>query len=315
MHITSRQMWPLLLLVSLAAGCDDITTLPCNTSIKTCYIHPNVCNALDTIFYGYGSGWTFVFVLYIQASASNRCYEIEGGMSPYCTQPVLSASAANFSFNLSTSVGVFDNDVTFTVLPNHPLYAASIVLPTPLFAALPYVLRIRGTTFTSTNVAFVSTYAITTGILYTGGAGRLTVVNARFTNIYVSVVVQTPGVDIHLTACEAGMGVINGYPVLAVIMGALNTSRIVAATNQLVFVDYTTPFLNTTANVEIFNVSSILLYTLSMPAIAACPAVEIPSVSTSTLHTAMQAGIAAVAGVLIIMLVRRHYHTHTHGLR
>lgn len=305
-------MWRWFLLVAAVAACDTLTTLPCNVSIKTCYIFPNVCNAMAIIYHGYGSGWTFVFVLFnVTNTTLPRCLQTNSGtLAPFCTAPETIPAATSAEFVLTTSVGIFDNDVTFTVLPQAANLSAYIFLPPSTLNATQYVLRIRGTSFSSFNIGFISAYPVVAGILYTGGAGTLNITNALFYQVSVPVVVKTPNVDVHITMClmyTAGVAAINSIPIIAVINSARNSSQISGAIPQMVVVDYTTPVIGISSPVQLFNVSTIIPFTLLMPPETTCEMPKLPTIHASTLEMVWQIGACAAAAIIIIMLIRRHY--------
>ncbi len=76
----------LLILVATAISCDVLFLPPCDVSIKTCYIHSNVCSATDVLFLGLGTGWTYRFVLY-DVVPGTRCNQTASVLSQYCTSP------------------------------------------------------------------------------------------------------------------------------------------------------------------------------------------------------------------------------------
>lgn len=209
---------------------------------------------------------------------------------------------------LQTSAGFADSDATFIVMPANPALIATIVLPASLAGSTLYVLRIRGTTFTSINVAFSSQNPMYGGLLYLGGGGVLTITNAQFTNTSVSIVVQTPNVQVNFTGCGPGTATLDNRAIGPVIVGALNLSSIsVGTASQWVLLDYTTPPFLLSGDIAIFNVSVIVPFALTPPSETTCTPPALPTVSKSVLTTAMEISISTLAGLVIIILIRRHY--------
>lgn len=314
----------LLLLVGIGsvvapAPCDTLTLLPCNISSRTCYIHANVCNGPDIIFGNFGASWTFSFVLYDVPVA--RCSETNGALSPACTMPVPSITVTTRSFTLSAVAlqGIFNAATTLNTVPLSASAFAVVVLPI-LQALAPTgvtaVITVRAANFTSVNILYQSLIMVTAAILYVGPPGRLNISNAVFSNTSVGVVVATAAVAVVIAGCSVVNPLASIFPVgpvLLVLTGCYPpcTVSVTAASAHYILLDFNTLAVSAPLPLLVYNVSTIIPYTVTVPTAAPCPLPLQCTVPNVHMQQATIAVVIVTCVVVVAFLVRRHYqHLH-----
>ena len=311
-------MWAVYFLshVLIATACNFLTLLPCNATIKSCYIHENVCQNTDILFTGFGPGWTFYFViLQLPATNTSQCYTTDAGLSDYCTNPTgMYTSNVTFMLSVVSRQGITDDSVTFATIP--PSSSASATLSAS--ACSPSMLNVYGSGLSANNFVFNASNCptTTTGLLASSATQQLSLYDVQFVGVLVGVVVLATSATVTMnvttsnTATQGLLPPFNGS-LLLVLKGCNACSvmlQTVPALPQYVLVDLGTPPFNY-SNVVVFNISTIVPFninTFAMPTSNPSP----PPVTCPD-NRAIQIAIVSIMSILltiiIVAIIRRHY--------
>ncbi len=309
----------------LVAGCDFLTLLPCNATIKTCYIHSNVCQNTDIIFSGFGPAWTFIFVLY-PVHNTTRCYENPiGTMTLECTSPAPDTTTNNVTFGLSivSRQGISDDNVTFATLPpNNTVSSATLTVTScPAFTPLTAILSIYGTGFTATNFVFsignCTIQTTTAGLLASTALQSLFLNGVQFVGPQIGVIVLATAASVQMYFCTVNTNSTGLLPpfnggVLLALKGCGTTCLVYSnlpssALPQYVLFDAATPGIGT--DLIRFNISTIIPFTVmtsGMPtSVPSPPPVSCPD--NRGIQIAIVSIMAVLLSIIIIAIIRRHY--------
>jgi len=307
----------------LVAGCDFLTLLPCNATIKTCYIHSNVCQNTDIIFSGFGPAWTFIFVLYPVQNAT-RCYETPTGtMTSECTSPAPNVTTNNVTFELSivSRQGISDDNVTFATLPpNNTASSATLKLTScPAFTPLTAILSIYGTGFMASNFVFIIGDCLiqttTAGLLASTALESLVLLDVQFVGPQIGVIVLAIAASVKMNFCTVITNASALLPftggVLLALKGCGNICNVFSNTTSLltqyVIFDAATPNIHTDGIP--FNISTIIPFTVMtsrMPtSVPSPPPVSCPD--NRGIQIAIVSIMAVLLLIIIIAIIRRHY--------
>jgi len=305
---------------SVPGSCDILTLLPCNATIKTCYIYANVCSNTDIIFSGFGPSWTFLFVLWNIATGP-RCNQTSGVLSSFCTNPSgLSVNNVTFPLSIVSRQGITDDNVTFLILPNTTSAYATLELsacPATLFP-LTAILSIFGNEFIASNLIFStgictsqSTYV---GLLASAATQSLYLFYIQFIGPQVGVVVLGTQAVVFIDQCNSSNTSTGLLPftgnVLLVLKGCVFCSVTAPSStlNQYAIFDLSTTRI-AASSVTLYNISTIIPFTVYVP--PSQPSTPAPAAEKCLSNTTVQIVIISIGSalllIILIAIIRRHY--------
>ena len=285
--------------------CDWLSVLPCNQSIKTCYIHENVCSATDVLFTAFDGGWTFLFVMYPIVNAT-RCTETAGVMTPMCLTPTgMTTMPKQFLLSVVAQQGLHASTTITTLPPIGDKAILKFLIP-PIIATsgLTSVLLLNVGDYVIQNMIFNGT-GLSMCIL-SGTANSLTITNSVL-NGCTSGIGSLADVTIRLGSVTAILAASPTLAFLLVLSGCINCN-VTSTAGQYIALDYRTTSINVVGAV-VFNVSAIIKMEIALPDPAGPPICQSVSCAQSTLAIAAEAIGISISGIIILVMIRRHYVT------